>query len=143
MINEPNGIPARLSVHGILGYFRKARRKVPKCPEGKELLINMADAREIEYTLVPNTKGKLDLWKHFSLRKRKTDGRIDANVAVCKQCNSVVTRVGDTSNMSTHMKRRHAVSLLGSPVGNKRKADTFVHISRYAGIYRYFIPVWT
>ena len=50
----------------------------------------MADAREIEYTLVPNTKGKLDLWKHFSLRKRKTDGQIDADVAVFKQGNFVV-----------------------------------------------------
>ena len=33
---------------GILGYFRKAHRKMPKFPEGKELLlINMANTREI------------------------------------------------------------------------------------------------
>ena len=52
-----------------LSYFLKAHQKVPKFPEGKELLINMVDTREIEYTLVPNTKGKSDLWKQFSLYK--------------------------------------------------------------------------
>ena len=45
-------------------------RKVPKFPEGKERLINMADTREIEYTLVSNARGKLDLCKHVNLRKR-------------------------------------------------------------------------
>ena len=41
----------------------------------------MAITRKIEYILVPNTKGKSYLWKHFDLLKRKTDGRTDANVA--------------------------------------------------------------
>ena len=50
----------------------------------------MSDTREIEYTQVPNTKGKSDLWKHFNLRKRKTGGQIDAAVAVCKQFRSFV-----------------------------------------------------
>ena len=63
---------------------------MPKFPEGRELLINiLADTRKIEYTLVPNTKGKSDLWKHFNLLKRKTDGRIDTDVAEGKQCNSM------------------------------------------------------
>ena len=58
---------------------------MPKFPAGKELLlINMVDTREIEYTIVLNTKEKSDLYKHFNLRKRKTDGRIDADVAACK-----------------------------------------------------------
>ena len=73
-------------VYTIPGYFWNAHRKVKKFPEGNELLINMADTHEIEYTLVPNTKGKSDLWKHFNLQKRKTDGGMDADV--CKQCNS-------------------------------------------------------
>ena len=108
-----------------------------KFPEEEERLpIKMSDTREIEYTLVPNTKGKSDLWKHFDLRKRKTDGRMDADV-VCKQCSSVVKLAGGTSNMTTHMKRHHSSLLLGSPVGNKRKADMLVRISQY------FVPVWT
>ena len=92
---------------GLLGYFRETHRKVPKLPERKEHLINMSNTREIEYTLVPNTKGKVDLWKHFGLRKQKTDGYIDTDVGACKQCNSVVKLAGGTSNMSTHMKLHH------------------------------------
>ena len=56
--------------YGTIGYFRKAHRKVSQFPEGKELLlVNMADTSEIEHTLVPNTKGISDLWKHFDVRK--------------------------------------------------------------------------
>ena len=89
--------------------------------EGKELLpINMSDTREIEYTQVPNTKGKSDLWKHFNLRKRKTGGQIDAAVAVCKQFRSFVKHAGGTSNIAMLMKRYHPLLLHGSPVGNKR-----------------------
>ena len=44
----------------------------------------MADTHEIEYVLVPNTKGKSDLWKHFSMHtQKKADDLIDADVAVC------------------------------------------------------------
>ena len=68
--------------------------------------------------------------------KRKTDGRVDADVAVRKRCNSVVKPAGGTSNMSTHMKCHHPLLLPGSPVGYKRKADTLVRI-----VYRYFTPV--
>ena len=69
---------------GILSYFRKAHWKIPKFTEGKELLlINMADTCEIEYTLVPNTKGKSDPLKHSNLCKRKTDGQTRADIAVC------------------------------------------------------------
>ena len=120
---------------------------MPKFPEGKELLLtDMVDTRGIqyshrhrrisiplvcEYTLAPCTKGKSDLWKHFILRKRKTDGRIEADVAVCKQCNSIVKLAGGTANMSTRRKRHHPLLLLGSPMGNKRTADTLVRISQY------------
>ena len=51
----------------ILSYFPKAHQKVLKFPDGKELLINMADTHGTEYTLVQNTKGKIDLWRHFNL----------------------------------------------------------------------------
>lgn len=52
----------------ILGSFWKAQWKVLKFPERKELLlINMEDTHGIEYSLVPNIKGKSELWQHFSL----------------------------------------------------------------------------
>ena len=53
---------------GILGYFQKTHQKELKFPERKELLlINMEDTHGIEYSLVPNIKGKSELWQHFSL----------------------------------------------------------------------------
>ena len=84
---------------------------MPKFPEGKELfLINMADTHEIKHTLVPSTKIKSDLWKHFNLRERKTDGRMNADVAACKQCNFVVKLTRGTSTVSKHMKHHHPMS---------------------------------
>ena len=98
---------------GILGYFRKAHRKVPKFLEGKELFhMNMADTREIEYTIVPNIKAKSDVWKLFNLRERKTAGRVDGDVTVCQQCCSLLNLAGGTSNMSKHRKRHHPLSSL-------------------------------
>ena len=56
----------------MLHYFQKAHQKVWKFPEEKDLLlINIVDAHKIEYTLVPSSKGKSDLWKHFNLHKQK------------------------------------------------------------------------
>ena len=90
---------------------------MPKFPEGKELfLMNMADTREIEYILVQNTKWKSDLWKNVNLRQQKRDGQIDADVAVCKQCDSVVKLAGGISNMSKHLERHHTLSSPWSPL---------------------------
>ena len=60
---------------------------MPKFPVEKELfLMNMADTREIECTLVPDTKR-------------------NADVAVCKQCNSTVKLAG---RHLTHVKSYEA-----------------------------------
>ena len=66
----------------------------------------------VAYPPVPNTKSKSDLWKHFSLRKQNTDGRIDVDVAVCKHRNSTVKPARGTSKISTHMKRNQLLLLL-------------------------------
>ena len=71
----------------------------------------------------------------YGLHRRKTDSYIEADVAVCKQCSSVVKLAGGTSNMSAHMKHHHHPSLLlESPVENKQKADTLFCISQYASV---------
>ena len=63
-------------------------QKVPKFAERKEhLLINMADTREVDDTLVPDTNGKSDLWIHLVYVKLS----------------------GGTPNISTHMKRHHTI----------------------------------
>ena len=75
--------------------------------------------RTFKYTLVPDTKGNSDLWKHFSLCKRKTDGRIDAAAAACKWCNSVVKFVGGALNMSVHVKHHHPFASHGYQSNNE------------------------
>ena len=108
-------------------------------------LTDMSDTCEIKYALVPNTNGKSDLWKHFNLHKQKTDGQIDADAAVCKQCSSNVKLAGGASksNKSTHMKHHHPLLLLGSPVVTELKADMLVCISWYTGIlHRYGHKIW-
>ena len=42
------------------------------------------------YTIVANTKGKADVWRHFGLRKCKADGTIVEKTAACLTCNTVV-----------------------------------------------------
>ena len=64
------------------------------------------DQKMEEYTIVANTKGKADVWRHFGLRKRKADGTI-VEKTVCLTCNTVVKTSGCTINMMTHIRRVH------------------------------------
>ena len=101
---------------GIVVYFRK----VPKFPKEKDVFfhINLLETREIEQYQIPRGN---QICKH-SLRKRKPDGRTEADVAVCKQCSFAVKLAGGTSNMSTDIKRHNRLHWV--LVGNKRKTDT-------------------
>ena len=68
MLNGWYGIPVQLSipVHSFI-----SGKHIGKCRsflKGRNFFSSSwRDTREIEYTLVPNTKGKPDLWKHFNL----------------------------------------------------------------------------
>ena len=44
-----------------------------------------------EYTIVANTKGKTDVWRHFGLQKTRSgrNNKIVENTAVCLTCNTV------------------------------------------------------
>ena len=65
------------------------------------------DQKMEEYTIVANTKGKADVWRHFGLRKRKADGTVVEKTAVCLTCNTVVKTLGCTTNMMTNIHRVH------------------------------------
>ena len=64
----------------------------------------MADA---DFKLVPNVRGKSDIWKYFGLKKRKVDGQIVDNIAICNSCQAEVKTSGGTSNLFFHMSRQH------------------------------------
>ena len=52
-------------------------------------------------------RGKADVWRWFGLKKRKTDGHIEQNIAVCFDCCVSVKLAGGTSNLQTHIRRHH------------------------------------
>ena len=63
---------------------------------------------EEDYTVMKNVRGKADVWRWFGLKKRKTDGHIEQNIAVCFDCGVSVKLAGGTSSLQTHIKlRRH------------------------------------
>ena len=62
----------------------------------------MADA---DFKLVPNVRGKSDIWKYFGLKKRKVDGQIVDNIAICNSCQAEVKTSGGTSIFVFHMGR--------------------------------------
>ena len=51
---------------------------------------------EEDYTVVKNVRGKADVWRWFGLKKRKTDGHIEQNIAVCFDCGVSVKLAGGT-----------------------------------------------
>ena len=62
---------------------------------------------EEDYTVVENVRGKADVWRWFGLKKRKTDGHIEQNIALCFDCGVSVKLAGGTSSLQTHISRHH------------------------------------
>ena len=60
-----------------------------------------------EFSTVPYPKAKAAVWRHFGVRKRKADGSIVENVAVCLTCQSAIKTGGGTSNLTNHIRRHH------------------------------------
>lgn len=61
-----------------------------------------------DFEIVNNTKAKSDVWRHFGLKKRKSDSTIVEGIAVCHHCNMTPkTSGGGTTNLVTHLRRHH------------------------------------
>ncbi|XP_067678487.1 E3 SUMO-protein ligase ZBED1-like [Haliotis asinina] len=73
----------------------------------------MADAPR-EYEVIPNKRGKSDVWKYFGLKKRISDGKVEENIAVCNSCNVNVKYSGGTSNLSSHIRIHHKKQIMSS-----------------------------
>lgn len=63
----------------------------------------MSDA-EIIY---PPLNFKSKVWEHYGFYKK--DGRLDKTDAICKMCRASVKYTGSTTNLISHLKRRHGV----------------------------------
>ena len=49
----------------------------------------MADGAE-DFNVVPNKRTKVDVWKHFGLKKRKKNSMVEEGVAVCPRCDAEI-----------------------------------------------------
>lgn len=55
----------------------------------------------------PKNTYKSNVWHYFGFFKR--EGELDKTHVICKQCRMAIKYAGNTTNLATHMKRRHGV----------------------------------
>lgn len=55
----------------------------------------------------PKKTHKSNVWHYFGFFKR--EGQLDKTHVICKQCRVAIKYAGNTTNLATHMKRRHGV----------------------------------
>ena len=63
--------------------------------------VTMAD----EELYVPKACNKSKVWQNFGFAKK--DGKLDKTHAICKICRAAIKYTGSTTNLGTHLKRRH------------------------------------
>lgn len=61
----------------------------------------------------PKKTHKSNVWRYFGFFKR--DGELDKTHVICKQCRVAIKYAGNTTNLATHMKRRHGVDTSAAP----------------------------
>lgn len=74
----------------------------------------------------PKKTHKSNVWHYFGFFKR--EGQLDKTHVICKQCRVAIKYAGNTTNLATHMKRRHGVDTSAaapsSPPDSVEAADT-------------------
>ena len=117
------GIPVRVSKCRLTAKTQKEKQKVASASKNSTIVLRNARALPVrvcsptadenmepqaDFTIVPYSKAKAAIWKHFGVRKRKADGSIVENVAICLTCQSAIKTGGSgTSNLTNHIKRHH------------------------------------
>ena len=62
-----------------------------------------------------NKRATSSVWTWFGLKRRKVDGRLVQNAAVCCKCSKEIKHSGGTTNLTTHLNRHHPGTLKSSP----------------------------
>lgn len=62
---------------------------------------------------LPPKQYKSSVWQHFGFFKK--GGNLDKTNAICKMCRAAIKYTGSTSNLATHLKRRHGLDDCASP----------------------------
>ena len=64
-----------------------------------------------DFELIENERAKSKIWAEFNLKKRKSTGKIEDGIAVCKKCKMDIRYSGGTTNLNTHLTRHHKINL--------------------------------
>ena len=78
----------------------------------------MSDNSDTVYNAPANLKSKV--WKRFGFYKK--EGHLDKSLAICKVCRTAIKYSGSTTNLKTHLVRRHGENY----VGNEESVDANV-----------------
>ena len=78
----------------------------------------MSDNSDTVYNAPAKMKSKV--WKRFGFHKEK--GHFDKSLAICKVCRTAIKYSGSTTNLKTHLVRRHGENY----VGNEESVDANV-----------------
>ena len=63
---------------------------------------------EEDVHITNNPRAKAEVWKHFGVKKRKSDGSfVEPSFAFCLNCKSAIKLGGGTSNLQQHIRRHH------------------------------------
>lgn len=83
---------------------------------------------EDDFEFVNNEKAKSKVWENFQLKKRKSSGKIQEGIALCKKCKMEVRYSGGTTNLNTHLTRHHKMILQpgASKSGSMTSAESTV-----------------
>ena len=75
-----------------------------------KLVVRPQKAREAKQTFYSPLSFKSKVWQHYGFK----DGRHDRTDAICKMCRASVKYAGSTTNLKSHLKRRHGVVVKAS-----------------------------
>ena len=71
----------------------------------------MADKSQPQcFEIVPNRKGKANIWEHVGFIK-EPDKPLDKTRVGCKLCRMVLKYCGNNTNLTDHVRRKHATCL--------------------------------
>ena len=110
-------------------YFLKGVQSNDCCCSTK-----MTDKSQPEcFEIVSNRKGKANIWEHFGFIK-EPDKPLDKTRVGCKLCRMILKYCGNTTNLTDHVRRKHATYLqqpsTDSTLAESTKSDTPVIVTQ-------------
>lgn len=64
--------------------------------------------------LIGKPRGKSMVWIYFGFKADERGRPLNADEAICRLCRKIVLAKGNTTNLRSHLKRRHPVEFLAS-----------------------------